>query len=433
MRTPVVIASLVLALLAPLAWSQADARAVLTASAEALRNTPNAQAEFSVESMATGALARLDFSGSGRLYARRTGEDAGGGGGGGGSVRLIGTFRRSSKADPTPVDVLMTPEAVRTIDDTARTLIVRDPAKPVREVAILEQLEVGPWLADEPFGRELGSSTLTLEPDAQAGGVPCRVVLATFPKPADGADRPAGEYDTVRWFIGADDHLPRRVERVTTTLLGNVGNATTFTKIDTASAIADARFEMDTPEGYTVDSNVEGIESTAPPHPTTGRPGRPTTPATPAASTSAPPRRTPAPLFDLTTRSGEQLTLDTQMTAERATVLYFFGTWSVACEPYHTRLAALASQFEGRPVDFVAVAVRERSPASAARVFADNANVKVVTDAGDTPDAFRVLVYPTFVVIDPRGGRVADERPARGETPDDVLTRVHDAVTDALQ
>lgn len=398
-----------------------DPRVVLESAARALTRAPGFQAEFAIESLASGALAKLDFTGEGRFYWRRgTGPDDPN------ALRVIGTYRRASSAEPEAVDLLLTPDAVRLIDDERRRLVVRNPAKPIRESNALDQIATDFLLTDRPFATELTRAELTLEPDQEVAGVPCRVVLATLPKPADGGERPAGEHDTTRWFIGTTDALPRRVERVNQTLLGNVGSATTIRELDTEAAIASARFEMPAPEGYRVDSNVAGVESTAAVRPNTGTGG--TTPQ-PAAR----PRRTPAPLFDLTTQGGERVTLDSQMTAERATVLYFFGTWSLACEPYHTRLAGLAEAFEGQPVDFVAVAVRERTPAAAARLFTSSTSVRVVTDPGEAPDAFRVLVYPTFIVIDPRGGRVADERPARDDTPEALMERVRTAVDDALE
>jgi thiol-disulfide isomerase/thioredoxin len=285
-------------------------------------------------------------------------------------------------------------------------------------------MRVEGMISEPPFRGDLDHAALTLEPQDDVGGVRCDVVVLAR---GTGGRRQ-------RWYIGADDGIPRRAVEVTSgTMGGELDITLTNLHVDVGDppAMAQGDLHVPLPDGYTED-RVKGPAkpAPAPPH-TAGSPTPPGAIATPEPPKPVPPAPPPPVIFpdaELDQAGGGKVNFADLRGG--VYVVDFFGSWCIPAPAWHVHYNSLAARFAPTGVRFFGVGVRER----------DNANL--LNDTREPKREFTLLlggdavarrldlrVYPATVVVDKEGRVVEIVQGARGE---DSAKAVSDAIQNAL-
>lgn len=98
-----------------------------------------------------------------------------------------------------------------------------------------------PLVDAKPFHREL-SARVELLQDDEVSGVSCKVVEVEMPA--------SSSYSRARWWLGVEDHLPRRVEMIYRFGEEEGTQTTSVTSLEKGLTLTDDRFAIDLPEGY---------------------------------------------------------------------------------------------------------------------------------------------------------------------------------------
>ncbi len=225
---------------------------------------------------------------------------------------------------------------------------------------------------DGPFQAELAGDSMSSEGVDTIGGVACNVVFVEY----------EGGQGSARWYIGADDNLPRRVDRAG--MNGATGYQTLeISELNTAPTFTPADFVLQAPDtGYTVETYRAVLEIGS-----------------------------EAPDWTLQTTEGETLSLS-DLRGE-VVVLDFWATWCGPCAMAMPGLQALSEELSAEPFRVIGVNTWENADPAA---FADeNGITYTIVVAGDSVAAeYGVTAIPTFYVISPEGtiawgGRGFDE------------------------
>lgn len=204
---------------------------------------------------------------------------------------------------------------------------------------------------------------------ANVDGVDCDVVYLRFPK--DGA---LGEQ---YFYFGREDHLPRRIQQIAASV-GNRADSTftwafEMTNLRASQTSApEASWQVDLPAGVQVsdfDAN----------RPTVGN---------------------PAPDWRLTRQDGGQMA--SRELAGQVTVMNFWATWCPFCRQTMPGMESVRQDFEGQPVEFVAVQIWD--PADPSEFLREVGWKGVSLVEGDEVAArFQIGSTPTVVVVDADG------------------------------
>jgi hypothetical protein len=433
---------------------------VLEASSAALNEAGGVEATFTVSGEAPGLFAQTVPSGTGtlRLIRRLPAEP-------GGpftlAVRVTGSGRMTAAAtEDVSFDAAFQPGRLAFLDHDKRTLIERpiDGRAPagvspgyayVRSNMTLDAL-INPGAFAEEIGQ--AQSAALGSQDEEIDGVACDRVTLRFAKPEGGRSPGRARADVVTWWIGKGDRLPRKVEFLSETGMGNIARRITLTQVRARPELEASDVVPVAPEGYTLDSTFaargQGSTGTAG---GTGGPGGSGTGGGLAAGAvtvrPTPPARPLNPLAPSFTLAGaDGVTIDASTLRGRASVLVFGGTWSVAWREALPGLRALAGDLvaganrtgadgagdssgaigaEGAAT-MIAVFFRERTPGA---VSAGEHEPMTIAPAGDAAaSAFGVKVVPTAVVLD-ADARVAAKIELRpGEAAGGFADRVREAV-----
>ncbi len=427
--------------------------AELNEGSQALRAAANAIKELNWISYRgkytmTGSIAQLvDYSTEGDALLLRSGNAW---------IMQVTGVRTPKKGDPFEVNVLWVGDsAIEFLDHDKKTLVER----PIREARgqyymSAKDIREDDMLAADPFQKQFGSGVFTLEPNETLNGVECRVVSVTMGPPNAGAGGGAvvgaakkpSAGTVVRYHLGVEDHLPRRIARITT------GGELIREFADVRAGRDNAPFTLDTlrlplPEGYTEDR----AKPPAPPPPpppssvnpapkdpaATAKPDDGTlTPAVESTRTPEPPRPRTLPEFDLIKfGTSEHVTHETLRGS--VCVVEFFGTWSLPAREWHPRLEDVVKQHASAGVRGYAVSVRERDLAKAVSHLKELAPSLThlspglnMADAGEgLARAFGVKVFPASAVVNASGEIVEVVQGARG---DDDASALDQAIAKAL-
>lgn len=214
-----------------------------------------------------------------------------------------------------------------------------------------------------PLQRELDSSQLVHEGLKRVADVECDVVHATYN--ADGG--------AVRWFFGQVDHLPRRVERIFETPMGEASLITEINKLALAPTVTDERFRTTPPAGFRAvgDGGLLAVG-------------------------------TPAPDWKLKNADGQEVALASLR--GKIVVMDFWATWCGPCVMAMPTMQALYEQYKDRPVAVFGINCRERGPSNPAAFFKSKGHTYPVLLEGDAvANAYLVSGIPAFYVIGPDG------------------------------
>jgi hypothetical protein len=393
----------------------------------------------------TGSIAQLvDYSTEGDALLLRSGNAW---------IMQVTGVRTPKKGDPFEVNVLWVGDrSVEYLDHEKKTLMER----PIREARgqyfmSAKDIREDDMLAADPFQKQFGSGVFTLEPNETVDGVECRVVSVTMGPPQAGgnpAKKPAAG-TVVRYCLGVEDQLPRRIVRATP------GGELVREFADVRSGRDSAPYSLDTlrlplPEGYTED-RTKPPAPTPPPEPAPPKdpagglkPGEGTPASNPTgeaphpapAPPPEPPKPRTLPEFDLIKfGTSEHVTSDTLRGS--VSVVEFFGTWSLPAREWHPRLEDVVKQHASEGVKGYAVSVRERDLAKAVSHLRELAPSLThltpgmnVSDAGEgLARAFGVQVFPAAAVVNAAGEIVEVVQGARG---DDDAAALDQAIAKAL-
>lgn len=142
-------------------------------------------------------------------------------------------------AKTTPYKAAFDGRTIRRLDPEKKVVHEGTEASVLGPVVRLDMFEYG---HDTPFNDELNGTVQIHEGRTLVGGILCDVVYVEYG--FEGA-MPA------RWYFGAEDHLPRKVERLLP-VDGRAGALVlTLTNLEVNFEVTEKDFELHVPEGYT--------------------------------------------------------------------------------------------------------------------------------------------------------------------------------------
>ncbi len=256
-----------------------------------------------------------------------------------------------------------------------------------------------------PFADALAATDMAFEAHELADGVECGVVLFT--------DKTGRQ----RWHFGLNDGLPRRAELIAGGAGISVSIITEFASPTTdASALAGRTWTIPVPEGY--ERKVAAA------------PAERRTPAVRPAPNTAPPARI-SPEWELKATDGKALS--PSALRDKVTVLYFWGTWCIPCKRAAPLLIDLHRDYEGKGVEIVGMACRERDAAAAVRHAAEAGyDWPQIVGADEVAKLYEVRFYPAFIVLGKASEIVYESgRPENGSF-DTMFVEMRKAIDAAL-
>jgi len=406
-----------------LAAQAQTAQEILHRAAEKLKESPHLRATVSIHGEGSEMFQNMIPKGQASLLLRQvsTDEDKTEW-----HVRITGESTTGSPREPDPVkiDYIQTPKSLRWIDDKQQTLFDLPPARAMSAKSTVYSaarlLVPTELIQPEPFKAEFDAEELAVLDNAEVNGVECQVIEVTYPKQTTRPGRGARPYQSVKLFFGKDDSLIRRIERIAGAEMYKMVTVLEFADWKVDPELGDDAFEMEAPEGYklsqsrpvtvtpTITRSVEGIARPAERETRTEESGE---------------RFPPAPDFRFTLASGEEVTRDSLNGS--TVVLYFWGTWCLECRDYSPQVSTLAKELAEQSGRVFGLAVREKNPAAVKDLVQTRGyQFELSPDGSSAAQAFGVVMFPTFVVIDPNGGLVGTEAVRRNVSPDEVLSRV---------
>lgn len=417
-------ALLALCLAAPVASAQGtDGQALLRQAAQAIEDVDALSVRMTLEGGGSKSFLQFMPSGEGVFRAKRVENEEG-------ELvwatRLQGAGKDKGDGEEYTFDVATRGDSITWVEHRSKSVNTNTIAR-ARGVGLSmrQHMNLDELLSPEPLSRELDAIEYELLERETIGGVECDVVRIVYPKgdtptPSRGKALP----NKATWYLGASDHLPRRIERTTDADIIAISLILTMEDLTLNPEITPEQLEVAIPEGY---REVE--PRTSPVVNRTARPSNVT--RTENAEVAKPaPARTKAPAFSVKDASGAEVTNETQK--GRVSVIYFWGTWCVPCRNYSPLISGLAETFAEEPVDILAPVVRSDPGKARQAVREKGYRQRLLVDADAMARAFRVRIYPTVFVIDAEGGIVATESPARGESPEKMIERVEQLVRDEL-
>ncbi len=335
------------------------------------------------------------------------------------AFRVTGDVRGRKSEDPESINVLFTDGQPAYVDDARKRVVKLAPGRSDRTVSLTEQFHLTAFIDDRPLLDAFAGAEISLDGTATHDGELCDVLVVAYSKGPDG-EKP--KFSVERWMIARSDAFPRRIEReLDMSILGKANATLALTDITLGDALTGETFELDVPEGYVGAGNAALVR------PQTVRPVQQTQ-AQPAPRTENP----VAPEYSITDVNG--VTYDNTTQEGRVTVLYFWGTWCIPCREYSPLVSALAEQYDGRNVDVLGLAIRERTETAAGELMADKGyKHTLVNGASGAVRPFRVRVYPTIVVIGPDQTILATEHPSKGVSTEETMRAVRAAIAKGLE
>jgi thiol-disulfide isomerase/thioredoxin len=252
----------------------------------------------------------------------------------------------------------------------SRTFVQRDlisGASLLNNVSVLFIREFG---LEQPFAREAKAASLTYVGVETVEGVECDVIHAVL--------NPSG--DEVRWFFGKTDHLPRRVQRVSPSPIGQTTITTSLTSLETLSGAEEEQFRLAKPDGFR--------DPTA-----GGGPGR--DPLLEVGSA--------APEWTLKDAEGKEVSL--KSLRGKLVLLDFWATWCGPCRQAMPSVQKLYEKYKARPVAVFGVNCYERGPNVDPVGFMKKGGFTYpqLLQGSDVARTYKAVGIPTFYLIAPDG------------------------------
>ena len=247
-------------------------------------------------------------------------------------VRMRGTLQPPGSNEVQKFHVVVGEREVLQLDDDRKVGTVTGLTEGLELVGELRRLLlVHKFLHPAPFGVELAAGSVTYEGKKTVGGTECYVVTASPPGAAAGA----------RWYVGVQDFLPRRVERLLKGPDGKGVQVLELRNLNVAPQFDEGTFATRIPSGYRDGRRGE-----------TGQPG-----GGPLAVGDE------APDWTLSSADGRQVRLSELR--GRVVVLDFWATWCKPCVLAMPGIQRLHEKFKDKPVTVLGIATWERGDAAA--------------------------------------------------------------------
>jgi peroxiredoxin len=298
------------------------------------------------------------------------------------------------------------------IDDEVKVVIERPLEQATNEqVQSASSASVRELVLPEPFASGLTATTIKAEAPVSMDGVQCDVIYTD----------PGENLTKFRYTLGPD-HMPRRVDQIIqgggldmsqSWILTNV-------KINTPIPLDDVKVRV--PEGYTL------MPAYLPPPPAAPAAATPPagTPAAPAVRQLGTQVNDLAPDFDLAGPDGKRTTLASLKGS--VVVLDFWGTWCLPCQKASGMLESLHQKYKDQGVKILGLAVKESNDQNPINYMKEHKlTYGLLLQADPVAKAYRVKLFPTYVVIGRDGAIAAISTQNKEEEAKAELTRAIDA------
>lgn len=335
------------------------------------------------------------------------------------------------------ISTLRTPTSLIWIDHEQKEVIERrhnDTRS--RSASALNLFALPELTAEDPFARELTEATgWKLHERQTVNAVLCEVVEVSYDITDPRAVRDPAlsliRTPVSKWFFAVEDHLPRRVERISDQGMISFTIVLDLHDVQVNPELTAASLEIQTPEGYTRTEPAR-----------TGEGGRPRVvapdpaPAPAPSTTAAPQPDLPAHGFELVDAEGNPVTLESLKGS--VAVLYFWGTWCVPCHEFSPLVSDLVDTFAGEPVRVFGLPVRERSEEAVREAIKPYKHTLLLDPAPDvigcdaTARAYKVRRYPTVYVIGFDSEILAVKWPEQDVTTAETMGEIEKTIRDYL-
>jgi thiol-disulfide isomerase/thioredoxin len=266
-------------------------------------------------------------------------------------------------------------------------------------------------IAERPLDLNGGTAELEKAGDA-VNDVPCRVLLL-HPKPLDvGGDT---ETQDVRLWLGKEDLLPRKIERLLTTPAGG-SRVLTISKLRTDGDSIGAAYTMQVPDGFAVKSPDPKPERKAAPK-RGGGGGQPM--AQPGALAVG----AVAPEFALKDADGKEHKLSEYK--GKIVLLDFWATWCGPCRMAMPGVQKIHEKFKDKPVVVIGMNTSENKD-PVAYMKEKKFTYGLLLNAETIGDKYNISGIPAFFLIGPDGKLLWQEvgyNPAGEKEATDVIEK----------
>lgn len=326
------------------------------------------------------------------------------------SFRVTGDGKVTGKSEETlEFDVIFKDRRFHWLDDEAKESRVRFERQAGREtkVRLAKELMLREVFDASPYAEAMRNANIELLEQETVAGVLCDVVKSPQ---AQGA-----RYEL--YFIGAEDRLPRRFERVAETEIISGSMFVELGNLRVNPSVSDSSLALTLPEGYAPDPSPAMIREA----PLVGQ--------DPEQTPSRRVARPPAQAWSLKSAAGEEVSLAELKGS--VVVFDFWGTWLPEDRrPVH-EMQSLANQFEGRPVRVFSMNFRERDQEKAKQFMAEaGASYPLLLDADEVGRRYGVRQFPTIYVVGVEGEVVDVVRGYDPESTFQTLARTIDEYLD---
>lgn len=295
-------------------------------------------------------------------------------------VRYTGSGTVMTREEPIDFDILYQHDRVTWVDHTDQSYHVE--RLNGRKSGEAYMLASSAWTQAEDLARAfagaLDAHSLQVQEPAEIEGVQCDVI----------AVKAKTETDSVLWYFGREDHLPRRCEIVIPSAEFGGSIRVDFTDVAAgAEAVSDVVWEIPAPEGYTqqVARSFQARDEERP-----------------QGLTPLPAPRSSAPDWEVADSEGKLVSPGSLR--GKVSVLYFWGTWAPACKRSTPEVALFAEDYTDKPVEVISMAFREGSPEDVVEeARAQGQTWRQVPQADDAVSLMGIRVAPSFVVLGPEG------------------------------
>jgi len=411
----------------PSVAQEQSANAVLEASVNALQEIPGFRAQFKMGGEGGAMFKDTLPSMSGQLFFGTHPEL-------GRVIHCIGEAKDQQTRPSKPIDILLASDRYIWTDNSEQTIYEKPISSSSRGIpSAFPLVLMHSILIDDPYAKDADNAkTIDLLTQEVVGDVLCDVIHIKKNPPSGRTSRSGKDtYTDARWYIGADDKLPRKIEHITDAGLVKI---TLYFELSNFSVVEppESMLDVTRPTGFKFKSSMPKVGEPEEEQPVS----RPVsennnTPANPRPQPNQP-RTVFAPSFSITP-AGQETVVTNSTQADRVTVMYFWGSWCIPCKDVSPLVSAMADDFADEDFDAFAIALREANPSEVESDFEDQHDqLSLVIDDSGIASRFKARVLPTIVVIDRDGVIVYQRGISKDLTGEDLVAAAKTAVSNAL-
>jgi thiol-disulfide isomerase/thioredoxin len=241
------------------------------------------------------------------------------------------------------------------------------------------------YMHPRPFSDELNGKARKHEGMKTIGDTECHVIYV---------DYSAEQNVQARWYFGAKDNLPHRVDRIQKRGDAEGAFVTELTQVDPNPKIDDKTFSLTAPEGYEDDS------------PGLLQAGK------------------PAPAWSLKTPDGKSVSLADLK--GKVVLMDFWATWCGPCKKAMPGIQKLHEKYKDKDVVVLGVNCWEKGGDPATYMKEQNFTYGLLLGGDDVATQYRVKSIPSFFVIG-RDGKIAFSQAGIDEKTETALPAAIDA------